>query len=75
MAATDDFKFKQTDYCTGPEREAFRQLRKSGEITFFGTDACAQCGTDVIKGKKYCSIKCKTKHLGREQDDDGSSFE
>lgn len=46
---------------TQPEAEVFEQLRDSGKLTFFRVGFCEVCEKEVIKGKKYCSIKCAKK--------------
>lgn len=52
------------DYMSPGERTLFKEMRESGSITMFQMGACAECGADVPKVKKYCSYKCKEKANG-----------
>lgn len=50
-----------TDWMSAAERKHFQQLRMTGFITVFRTDRCAECGAEIVKGKRYCSKECKEK--------------
>jgi hypothetical protein len=49
------------DYMTAGEMQMFRSLREANDISFYRTAACRMCGTEILKGKTYCSRKCKAK--------------
>lgn len=58
---THGWKFKQTDFFTPAEKAMFIQLRDGGSLSTFRIAACESCGEDVLKGKRFCSAKCKEK--------------
>jgi hypothetical protein len=55
-------------YMTTAERSAFKELLKAGAISFFRIGQCEQCGADIPKSKKFCSIDC----ADQQEDKDGN---
>ena len=47
------------DYMSNAERLEFEKMQRGGRITFFRTAICRICRTEVLKGKTYCSKRCK----------------
>lgn len=48
-----------SDYMSNAENAHFKMAREQGLITFFRTAACRVCRAEVLKGKTYCSKRCK----------------
>ena len=44
------------------ELAELRQMREAGVVSFFRVAACQQCGTEVIKGKRFCRAQCAEAH-------------
>lgn len=51
------------DYMTPAELQYFRNMREIGDITFFRCALCETCGTEILKGKRFCSKPCKEKKM------------
>lgn len=47
------------NYMTVFEINQFKQLKKSGHISFFRVSICEICGIEIQKNKRFCSITCK----------------
>lgn len=47
------------DYMTSAEMKTFESMRNSGELTYFREMPCKGCGRPILKGKLFCSKKCK----------------
>lgn len=52
---------KDLDYMTTGELRLFRTMREANSISFYRTTTCLYCGTEILKGKTYCSRECKKK--------------
>lgn len=67
-------------YMTSPERVTFKQLVKTGEISFFRIGTCqhAGCAENVPKNgdKKYCCEECfrKEEDHGRKANEEEESW-
>lgn len=71
LRVVDSKQFKpELEYMTALEMNVFKRMVESGDITFFRISQCEECGTDIIKGKKYCSKKCAAVEEVYEEDDD-----
>jgi hypothetical protein len=64
----NDVKILRSDkpFMTGPEKIAFDNAVKNGQISFFKISPCEVCRGSIPKGtvKKYCSEKCFVKAGG-----------
>jgi len=58
------------EYMTKLEMTVFKKMVGSGELTFFKISQCIECGTDIIKSKKYCSRKCAAVDDEEEEEND-----
>lgn len=66
---TTGIKFNfDVPYMSVAERAAFRALEATGVVTFY-RKSCCPCGTDIPKGKTFCSQTCYAKS---QEDSDGS---
>jgi hypothetical protein len=41
-------------YLTQAEAQEFKRLRDVGAVSFYRTEKCKACGSEVPKGKSYC---------------------
>lgn len=52
------------DYMTLAEMQTFKEMRESGMITYFREVPCHRCSKPILRGKIYCSKKCKEDVMG-----------
>jgi hypothetical protein len=63
-------------YMTKLESATFKKLVEEGAISFFQISVCENCKSDILKGKKYCSIDCyKAKERGYEEEKDEEEYD
>jgi len=62
-------KFKKEDFMNGVEMIEFKKLRASGAVSIFQIKICdcEECREEIPKSKKFCSLNCKRKNEGIEE--------
>lgn len=62
----------EREYMTSVELMLFKSQRNSGELSFFRTSTCEQCGIEIHKARRFCSKPCM-KNNRSEESEDGES--
>lgn len=49
----------KVEHMTTAEMHIFKGMREAGSITLFRCTSCENCGAEIPKPKRFCSIECK----------------